>query len=285
MERVSTYIKTRLANLYEPGELRQIVQLIWCDILGKDALDIYLGKDTNLSTIEANKVEKIVERLLHHEPIQYIEGKTSFCGNDFTVGPGVLIPRPETSELIDLICAENPYENPNILDIGTGSGCIAITLSLHYNNATVKAWDISDEALTMAHKNAKSLKANVIFEKVDVLCFDEEGCTPSVDIIVSNPPYITPTEMADMEANVLEWEPHLALFVPQDDPLLFYRKIAQIGQKLLKKEGKLYFEINRAYGREMRAMLEEQGYSDIDIIKDISGNNRIAKAIKKDQND
>ncbi len=279
MVRLSTHIQSQLSHIYELAELRNIIQLIWCDILGRNALDIYLGKDTNLSASEVEKVEKIVERLLRHEPIQYIEGKTLFCGHWFDVAPGVLIPRPETSELIDLICKNHTEDQLDILDIGTGSGCIAISLGLHFPKAHISAWDISEEALAIAHENNKKLGANVAFEKQDVLTFQPQN-EEQFDIIVSNPPYITPSEKLEMEANVLNWEPHTALFVEENDPLLFYRTIAQLGQTLLKNGGWLYFEINRAYGSEMREMLELTNYINIEIIKDISGNDRIAKAQK-----
>ncbi len=277
MERLSTQIQSRLAHIYELSELRNITQLIWCDILGRDKLDIYLGKDTNLSISETEKVEKIIERLLAHEPIQYIEGKTPFCGHWFNVAPGVLIPRPETSELIDLICKNHSDGQLSILDVGTGSGCIAISLALHYPDANVAAWDISEDALVVARQNNEQLGTHVAFQQQDVLAVGSAE-KPLFDIIVSNPPYITPSEKLEMDANVLDWEPHTALFVEEDDPLLFYRTIAVLGQTFLKPHGWLYFEINRAYGKEMKQMLEQQGYANIEIVKDISGNDRMTMA-------
>ena len=267
--------------MFTAGELRNITLMIWCDIFGRRATDIYLGKDNDLSPKELEELENIVDRLLQHEPIQYIRKEANFCGYTFGVEPGVLIPRPETEELVELIVRESAKKNPRILDIGTGSGCIAIALSLLLPEADVTAWDISEDALRIARKNNESLNGKVNFTKQDALAWEAGEESELYDIIVSNPPYITPSEKEEMERNVLDWEPELALFVPQNDPLLFYRKISQTGQTLLKPGGTLYFEINRAYASEMKAMLLELNYTGIEIIKDISGNHRIAKATKR----
>ena len=277
MERISSYIKQTLKDAYSPEEVKSFVMLLWCDVLGRNSLDIYLEKDTDLSASEKEQLDDILQRLLRFEPIQYILGEANFCGHKFQVAPGVLIPRPETQELVELIVSENQLETPAILDIGTGSGCISISLSLAIPNASVTAWDISEDALRQASINNKQLDARVTFEQCNVL--DELQINDSsYDIIVSNPPYITVNEKADMERNVLEWEPGLALFVSNEDPLLFYRTIAQHALQLLKPKGKLYFEINRAYGQDTISMLSKLGYTDCKILKDFYGNDRFAIA-------
>lgn len=277
MERISSYIKQTLKDAYSPEEVKSFIMLLWCDVFGRNSLDIYLEKDTDLSASEKEQLDDILQRLLRFEPIQYILGEANFCGHKFQVAPGVLIPRPETQELVELIVSENQLETPAILDIGTGSGCISISLSLAIPNANVTAWDISEDALRQASINNKQLDARVTFEQCNVL--DELQINDSsYDIIVSNPPYITVNEKADMERNVLEWEPGLALFVSNEDPLLFYRTIAQHALQLLKPKGKLYFEINRAYGQDTISMLSKLGYTDCKILKDFYGNDRFAIA-------
>ena len=245
-------------------------------MLGVDALDIYMGKDIILSACKQRELENIIFRLQKNEPIQYIRGYAEFCGRNFRVAPGVLIPRPETAELVDLIVKENP-DARRLLDIGTGSGCIAISLDKNLPDAKVDAWDISEEALAIARKNNEELDAQVTFRRQDVFSADGMQGT-SYDIIVSNPPYVTETEKTEMEANVLDWEPGLALFVPDEDPLCFYRRIAELGRELLRPGGKLYFEINQAYGQDMIRMIEMNQYRDVRVIKDIFGKDRILTA-------
>ncbi|MBC8592249.1 peptide chain release factor N(5)-glutamine methyltransferase [Oscillospiraceae bacterium N12] len=278
MNRVSAYIRQSLQDLYPPQELKSLVMMICCDMLGMDALDIYLGKDINLSESKQHELENILLRLRKNEPIQYIRGVASFLGRPFQVAPGVLIPRPETAELVELIISENKNRFIRILDVGTGSGCIAVSLSLE-GYKDVVAWDISDDALAIARTNNEVLGANVLFEKKDVFA-DQSIGSAKFDIIVSNPPYVTEAEREEMELNVLDWEPELALFVSDNDPLCFYRCIAILGRELLTGEGQLYFEINRAYGVETVSMLTDLGYRNPRIIKDISGNDRIVTAYK-----
>lgn len=219
MDRVSTYIRQVLQDIYPSQELKSLTMMIWCDLLGMDALDIYLGKDINLSESKRYELENILQRLRKNEPIQYIRKMAIFLGRSFYVAPGVLIPRPETEELVELIAKENLNDAPRILDIGTGSGCIAISLSLIIPQAQVTAWDISEEALAVARRNNEVLDSAVSFEQKDVLA--EMDSEQRFDIIVSNPPYVTESEKADMEPNVTDWEPELALFVPDNDPLRF----------------------------------------------------------------
>lgn len=278
MNQVSAYIRRTLQDIYPPQELKSLTMMIWCDLLGMDALDIYLGKDINLSESKLHELENILLRLRKNEPVQYIRGVANFLGRPFHVAPGVLIPRPETEELVELIISENNLQAPRILDIGTGSGCIAVSLSLEIPQARVTAWDVSEVALLIARRNNEELGASVSFEKRDA--FEEVECKESFDCIVSNPPYVTESEKGEMEPNVLNWEPELALFVPDDDPLRFYRRIAVLGKSLLCPGGKLYFEINRMYGIPTIDMLVGMGYKEPRIIKDISGNDRIVTAYK-----
>ena len=276
MNRITAYIRQSLQEIYPPEEVKALSMLICCDMLGLDALDIYMGKDIILSECKQRELENIIFRLQKNEPIQYIRGVAEFCGRNFKVASGVLIPRPETAELVELIVEESPNAR-RLLDIGTGSGCIAISLSKSLPGARVDAWDISEEALAIARKNNEELDAQVTFCRQDV--FSADGMqSGSYDIIVSNPPYVTETEKREMEANVLDWEPELALFVPDEDPLRFYRRIAELGRELLRPDGKLYFEINQAYGQDMIRMIEMNQYRDVRVIKDIFGKDRIVTA-------
>lgn len=276
MHRITDYIRQSLQGIYPPEEIRALSMMICCDMLGISALDIYTGKDITLSACEQRELENIILRLRENEPIQYICGYADFCGMRFHVAPGVLIPRPETAELVDLICNENRSAR-KILDIGTGSGCIAISLSRRLPEAEVDAWDISDEALAIARKNNETLSGNVTFFKQDALA-DNLPAECHYDLIVSNPPYVMESEKRTMDPNVLEWEPGEALFVPDEDPLLFYRHIAALGKQLLEEGGKLYFEINQKLGAEMVRLLEAYQYNNIHIIKDFFGNDRIVTA-------
>ena len=216
-------------------------------------------------------------RLKRFEPFQYITGETSFCGLPLHVAPGVLIPRPETAELVDWIVTDfGDKAHLNIVDIGTGSGCIAIALAKFLPGARVSAWDISDAALDIARRNAERNGVHVDFKQVDVLShISAEG---NAHIFVSNPPYIREREKTDMERNVLDWEPEQALFVPDDDPLRFYRKIAELGLVHLAPSGVLYVEINQAYGPETVDLLTGMGYRNVILRKDMSGNDRMVKA-------
>ena len=276
MNRITAYIRQSLQESYPQEEIKALSMLICCDMLGLDALDIYMGKDIILSECKQRELENIIFRLQKNEPIQYIRGFAEFCGRNFKVASGVLIPRPETAELVELIVKENPNAR-HLLDIGTGSGCIAISLDKKLPDVDVEAWDISEEALAIARKNNEDLEAGVRFLQRDVLSDDWEK-VPSFDVIVGNPPYVTETEKNEMDANVLDWEPGLALFVPDEDPLRFYNRIACLGSDLLLPGGKLYFEINQAYGRETAHILEMNQYRDVRVIKDIFGKDRIVTA-------
>lgn len=278
MNKIVAYIRSRLQPYYTAEEVSALSRIVCCDLFGQAPTDYYLGKDIVLSSKKEQELEDILQRLSRFEPLQYIEGRTLFLGREFWVAPGVLIPRPETEELVELMLKEIPAD-ARILDVGTGSGCIAISLAKELPDALVTAWDVSPEALSVARANARKLQANVRFVECDVLAcqVDEVGL---YDVIVSNPPYVTEAEKADMEPNVLQWEPSLALFVPDDDPLRFYRRIAVLGRDMLADGGRLYFEINRAYGREMVEMLRAMGYVGVRVEKDLSQNDRFVIAEK-----
>lgn len=278
MNKIVAYIRSRLQPYYTAEEVSALSRIVCCDLLGQAPTDYYLGKDIALSPKKEQELEDILQRLSRFEPLQYIEGRTLFLGREFWVAPGVLIPRPETEELVELMLKEIPAD-ARILDVGTGSGCIAISLAKELPDALVTAWDVSPEALSVARANARKLQADVRFVECDVLAcqVDEVGL---YDVIVSNPPYVTEAEKADMEPNVLQWEPSLALFVPDDDPLRFYRRIAVLGRDMLADGGRLYFEINRAYGREMVEMLRTMGYVGVRVEKDLSQNDRFVIAEK-----
>jgi len=265
----------RLVPVYGKGEAQAIARLIYEVRYGLTLSDLLMGRDSN---VPQDELEQIAIRLERQEPVQYILGQAEFCGRTFMVNKHVLIPRPETEELCQWIIAADAT---NILDIGTGSGCIAITLAAEMPEAEVTAWDISEEALKVAKENAKRTNVHVKFEQVDALHLTSDICHQTSDVfdlIVSNPPYICNKERVAMETNVLEHEPHTALFVPDDDPLLFYRAIAQYGQTALKEGGWLYFEINPLYAEDLRAILSKMSYYDIEIKEDQYGKQRMIRA-------
>ena len=268
-------LQTALSGIYEGHELTAIIRTICCDILGIGTATYYLKEAVTLTSEQESLLRSIIDRLQQGEPLQYIEGKVPFCGMEFAVNSSVLIPRPETAELVDWIVCEHATQHPRILDLGTGSGCIAIALSKQLPQATIEACDISAEALTIAKENARMNEAPVSFFTHDMLDLG----TPlphSYDILVSNPPYIRQSEAADMSIQVTEWEPHTALFVPDDDALRFYRAIAELGQtEVLRPGGHIYVEINQALGKETVALFEAYGYQDVELRKDIYGNERM----------
>ena len=270
-----------LTPLYDAGEAQAIVRTVLDVEYGMTLTDIICGKVNELSSDEERNLEEIITRLQNGEPVQYVLGEADFAGRTFHVEPGVLIPRPETAELCQWIEEEvsslEADERKQILDICTGSGCIAITLGLNIPNSEVTGWDISEDALRIAQGNVEMLKAgNVRIEYQDALMLPKAA--EAADIIVSNPPYICEKEKADMEKNVLEHEPSIALFVPDEEPLKFYRAIAEYASSALKPEGALYFEINPIYEKETREMLEELGFKDIETKEDAFGKKRMMKA-------
>lgn len=277
MHPIVNEIRNALREHYPDSEALALAKMLLVEAFGFSTLELYGGKDKEISGKRLDVLNEMIARLKKNEPIQYVIGAEVFCGWTFEVNENVLIPRPETQELVRWIEADWKSDAPcRILDVGTGSGCIAISLSKLLEGAEVEAWDISEGALRVARRNADRNEAQVLFRQVDVLKACTEDCR--YDVIVSNPPYITESEKQDMEANVLDWEPHTALFVPDADPLLFYRRIAELGVSMLKEGGALYFEINRAYGEETVRMLEGLGYKQIELRKDNWGNDRMIKA-------
>ena len=277
MKTIANKIEEGLANVYSDGEIKALTRIIATELLGVSQMAFYLKDDITLTAGQQTLLDNAIERLKKQEPIQYILGYSDFCGLRFKVTPATLIPRPETSELVEWITSE-ATGNGSILDIGTGSGCIAVSIAYKLPQSKVTAWDISHEALAIAAENSKANGCTVEFEEVDILAYEPTG--KQFDIIVSNPPYIKENEKEAMHANVLDWEPHTALFVPDSDPLLFYRTIAEKGLTLLPPGGRLYFEINRAHGKDTMEMLAALGYTDIELHKDFAENDRMIRAVK-----
>lgn len=278
-----------LTKVYHEGEAKAIARMAYEERYGLTLSDIYLGKDTQLPVDGQAEMQEIAKRLLKGEPIQYVLGQADFCGRTFLVDRHVLIPRPETEELCRWIISEvrgwqlEKGDCP-ILDIGTGSGCIATTLAAELPQAQLTAWDVSAEALDVACENAERNHVSVRFEQVDVLNIPyTSSLTSQYSLIVSNPPYICNEEREMMEANVLDYEPHTALFVPDDDPLLFYRTIVRYGQSTLKDGGWLYFEINPLYAESLRDMLCAMRYFSIEIKTDQYGKQRMMRAQKSEK--
>lgn len=276
MESLFVFIRRQLESNYPMAEIKSIAAMISNDLLGISTVDLHAGKYTDLSADKAQKLKDIISRLLKHEPIQYIIGSTNFCGLRLNTSPGVLIPRPETEELVQLI-VEETVAKPAILDIGTGSGCIAIALNKMIPNSDVTAWDISEEALSIARSNNEVQKTNVQFEQRDILQVDDT-ISNRFDIIVSNPPYVTESDKCEMQREVLDYEPSMALFVSDNDPLLYYRHIAEFSIHALKERGRLYFEINQRFGKEMKGLLSDLQFHHIRLFQDQFGKDRIITA-------
>ena len=271
-------IANQLSTIYDTRECNAIARFIVEEISGMTYTNI-LVKDTKFSDVDREKTKEITKRLLAGEPLQYILGYSYFCNLKIFVDNNVLIPRPETEELCQLIIDRETNNSPKIIDICTGSGCIALALKNGINGATVDGVDISDGALSVAKKNSNGCGCDVNFFKYDVL-EDNPKIRDKYDIIVSNPPYICHYEMANMNNNVLDNEPHLALFVNDKNPIVFYSKIAKLGCSILKSNGRVYFEINPIFYNELKEMLLEKGYQNIEIIKDINERNRFIACTK-----
>jgi release factor glutamine methyltransferase len=260
-------------------ELESIGYAVLEDLFGLSVTNIFSEKQVDFSSDKKERLNDILQRINAHEPIQYILGKAQFYGRYFHVNSSVLIPRPETEEVIrEVLSVYSSDAQIKILDIGTGSGCIPITLSLELKKANVYALDISDEALKTAQQNNVDLHAGVSFIQLDILKLDLPF--QDLDVIVSNPPYITLKEKDEMSKNVLAHEPHLALFVPDNDPLIFHKIIVAQANKSLKNNGLLCVEINANYGDDVADLFQKFGFRNIKIVKDLSGKNRIVKGLK-----
>ncbi len=269
------HFRTALAEAYAPREANALARLVFEDVLGMTQTDLYADKISEISEDDVRRLDIMLARLLRHEPVQYVLGTAAFCGRTFRVAPGVLIPRPETEELVAWVIEEQQGKPLRLLDGGTGSGCIAVCLALELPKALVEAWDISPEALAIAEDNAHRLGAKVRFCHRSLLAPPPVGET--FHCIVSNPPYIRECEKQTMETNVLDHEPHLALFVPDDDALLFYRALAELGRQALVPGGMLYAEINEALGEETARLLRDCGYCDVEVRKDAFGRARMVR--------
>jgi len=271
-----------LHKLYAPEEAASIVRLLFREKLNISRLELATNKGQKINANDKTTLNEATIRLLKGEPVQYIIGSVHFYDCILEVNKNVLIPRPETEELVQLIVSENKDKGElYILDIGTGSGCIAIALARHLPESEVTAIDISQGALELAQTNAKTNHTEIDFINIDILDEEEWKRLGEYNIIVSNPPYVLESEKGNMHNNVLSHEPHPALFVPDNDPLLFYKKIAAVAQKKLAKGGRLYFEINEAMGLEVKKMLEGKGFAEINIRKDLSGKDRFVMGVKE----
>lgn len=262
---------------YEIEEARSITQIVFREVLGYNNVQLILNENDLLPASIFEQLDYIAFQLNEHRPVQYILGHTEFYGYKFEVNESVLIPRPETEELVDWIIKDHQADsNINILDIGTGSGCIPISLKLNLPLAKVSSIDISEDAQKLATKNAKSNNADVSFIHADVLAL--ETLPEQYDIVVSNPPYVLESEKAEMRKNVLDYEPSIALFVKNEDPLIFYRKIIQLVERSSRVHAKLYFEINESYAQDVIELFDVQKWQNIELRKDIRSKDRMIKA-------
>lgn len=279
------YYASELEKIYGSEEANALIMILLEYYFGIDRVKIAMDPELRLSESELLTLHFAVKELLKNKPIQYILGETEFCGMRFFVDENVLIPRPETEELVNKLvsCSVNQLHSPSfrILDIGTGSGCIAISLAKLLKNSIVTAVDVSEKALKVAKKNAESNCIDVNFIKDDILNpKNPELIDNQFDIIVSNPPYVCDSEKTEMRANVLNYEPSSALFVSDTDPLIFYRKILEFAQKTLTHDGEVWFEINEKLGTEMKNLCIEKGFEKVEIIKDFRERDRILRATK-----
>jgi len=275
-------IISALTPIHGDREAASIAHILMEHITGLGRMDRIVYKDKKLTEDQEVQLRIALEAMLRNEPVQYVTGTAWFYGMELKVTPDVLIPRPETEELAEWIIEDvrKAGTQPGILDIGTGSGAIPLAIKKNLPLATVSAIDISSGALKIAMENAKKLSLAISFSLVDVLDANATAALPSYDIIVSNPPYICEHESAGMQEQVVSYEPNIALFVPDNDPLRFYRRIGLLGQEKLSAGGGLYFEINEAYGKETVSLLEEQGYVDVVLKQDLYGKDRMVKATK-----
>ncbi|PKP51874.1 MAG: peptide chain release factor N(5)-glutamine methyltransferase [Bacteroidetes bacterium HGW-Bacteroidetes-1] len=277
---IISYYKDQLLPLYGEEQSRQMLGMLIENFFGFDRIYLVLNPEERLSESEMLTIHFAVKELLKHRPIQYVIGKALFCGHWFEVNQNVLIPRPETEEMVEMAIAMlKNDEQVSVLDIGTGSGCIAISIELQHPKVQVDAIDVSKEALEVAELNAKRLNSAVQLIQMDIKSNDFSCINKQYDLIISNPPYVSKSEMQLMRSNVLDWEPSLALFVPDDDPLLFYRYITDFAHSHLKSGGILLFEINEKFGQEVLELLEAKKFSEAVLLYDYHGKYRFVKGL------
>lgn len=275
------YTASLLKDTFPSEEIQALQKLVFEKKLGLPLHKIYLNPNDPIDSENAKIIVDIVSKLKLQKPIQYILGETDFFGLNFKVNPNVLIPRPETEELVDWVIKSSTLKQPSILDVGTGSGCIAISLAANIKAASVTAIDISNEALEVAKGNATINNTIIDFFMVDFLDSSIKIPNAPFDIIVSNPPYVRDLEKELMKVNVLDHEPHLALFVNNSHPLIFYKAIAERAGELLRLNGRVYCEINEALGFETAELFKDFGFSEVEIRKDLNGKDRMIRAIWK----
>ncbi len=266
----------RISATMEEGEAKAVAMLLFEKLFGLSQTDVLMGKAEELEAADVQRLDKCVDRICGGEPVQYVLGKADFMEMELDVTPAVLIPRPETEELVnEVVNALADRKSPRILDIGTGSGCIALAIKQLIPLAEVTAWDISPEALRVARNNAEQLGLDICFEQRDILSTNLSVMSEVFDLIVSNPPYICRQESEEMERRVTDFEPHAALFVPDDDPLLFYRAITRFATVALRTGGQLFFEINRRFGRQVCELMRQAGFEGVTLKTDQFDNPRI----------
>ncbi|UII34314.1 peptide chain release factor N(5)-glutamine methyltransferase [Fulvivirga ulvae] len=270
------YITDEIQLEESTEEVLSIAYMIMEHVFNLDKAEIILDRSINVANSKARELNEFIKRINTHEPVQYIIGQTEFYGREFKVDKGVLIPRGETEELVHLIINENHGKRIKLLDIGTGTGCIPITLLKELRGSRAFAIDYDPRAMKVARKNAELHKVQIEFLLIDIL--NEPIPVQSLDVIVSNPPYVTESDKLLMKPNVLKYEPAMALFVEDSDPLLYYRRIAELAKSTLKEHGILYFEINERFGEDVQALLEIMDYSKVQVIKDLHGKDRIVRA-------
>ena len=271
-------IRKELGSLYPPEEIEGFIRMIFAHLKNYSLTDIYLNMGQELGPKEVENISRVVSRLKNMEPIQYILGENTFFGMKFKLSPDVLIPRPETEELVDWVLKSRKGKPVRLLDVGTGSGCIAISLKKNWPDAHVMACDISEKALKVAQINAGLNQTEVAFFHLDILNPLLPASFPKIDVLVSNPPYITDSEKTGMAKNVLDFEPAQALFVPDGEPLLFYHALTSFAKKYLNRDGQVFWEINEAFGKECVKLLKENGFTNVILRKDINGKNRMVFA-------
>lgn len=277
---IKVEIRNRLSKVFDSRELQQVTSIL-LDQFGISRVQSIAYPDTKISQTDYELLVGQLKRLETGEPIQYVLGNEWFMGRSFSVCPDVLIPRPETEELVQLVCDRCKVDAPRILDVGTGSGCIAVSLAKMMPGSQLTALDVSERAIEVARANAVRNDASVNFVCKSIFDDDLPFAPASLDVVVSNPPYVTESDKLQMHSNVLDFEPHLALFVPDSDPLVFYRRIAQLSTVWLKQGGMLFFEINERFGEATRQMLETMQYSNVEVHNDFYQRNRMVSALWK----